>query len=110
MGDDMKKKRNSFFKGLFFPVLVLGIFLLFLTAVHNVKIGNDKEGKEQLEQALLRSAVACYAVEGMYPPSVEYMKEHYGIQIDEERYLVQYEVFAQNLMPEITVLEKKNEK
>ena len=38
------------------------------------------------------------------------MKEHYGIQIDEERYLVRYEIFAENLMPDITVVEKRDEK
>ena len=69
-----------------------------------------EEGKEQLEQALKRCAVTCYATEGIYPPDVEYMKEHYGIQIDEERYLVRYEIFAENLMPDITVVEKRDEK
>ena len=110
MGDVMKKKLQSGLSGLLFPVLIVGILLFFLTALHNLKAGNGDEGKEQLEQALTRSAVACYAAEGIYPPNVEYMKEHYGIQIDEERYIVQYEVFAENLMPDITVLERADEK
>ena len=110
MGEDMKKKLQTAFSGILFPVLVLGILLFFFTAIRNLKTGNGEEGKEQLEQALLRSAVACYAAEGIYPPNVEYIKEHYGIQIDEDRYFVQYEVFAENLMPEITVLEKADEK
>jgi len=49
--------------------------------------------------------VACYAAEGIYPPTTEYLVEHYGIQIDHSRYAVFYEVFAENLMPEITVVE-----
>ena len=110
MGEDMKKKFQNIFSGMLFPILVLGILLFFFTALHNLKTGNGEEGKEQLEQALLRSVVACYAAEGIYPPNVEYIKEHYGIQIDEEKYLVQYDVFAENLMPDITVLEKADEK
>ena len=59
-----------------------------------------------LEEALRRAAVACYAAEGIYPPNVEYMVEHYGLQIDSRRYVVSYTSFAENLMPDITVLEK----
>lgn len=49
--------------------------------------------------------MACYAIDGVYPPDLEYLKEHYGIQIDEDRYTVHYIPIAENLMPEITVLE-----
>ena len=93
-----------------FPILAVGILLFFLVSVNNLDNGKREEGKEQLEQALKRCAVTCYATEGIYPPDVEYMKEHYGIQIDEERYLVRYEIFAENLMPDITVVEKRDEK
>lgn len=110
MGDSVKIKRRHGSLELLFPLLVAGSVLLFLTALGNVKKGSAREGREQLEQALRRCAVTCYAVEGVYPPSVEYMKEHYGIRMDEERYIVQYEVVAENLMPDITVLEKSDEK
>jgi len=93
-----------------FPVLAVVILLFFMAGLNNLKAGNGEEGKKQLEEALKRCAVTCYATEGIYPPDVDYMKEHYGIQIDESRYLVSYEVFAENLMPDITVLERKNEK
>lgn len=110
MGENMKKKLQGGLLGILFPVLAAAVLMFFLSALDNLKTGNGEEGKEQLEQALKRCAVACYATEGIYPPNVEYMKEHYGIQIDEERYLVMYEVFAENLMPDITVLEKTDEK
>lgn len=105
----MKKKIKTLLSGAFFPVVVVVVLLFFLAAVNNLQAGSSEEGKKQLEQALKRSAVACYASEGIYPPDLEYMKEHYGIQVDEDRYTVVYEVFAENLMPEITVLEKKDE-
>ena len=60
----------------------------------------------QLETALRRGVAACYATEGFYPPDLSYLREHYGLQIDESRYRVFYEVFAPNIMPEITVLER----
>lgn len=61
----------------------------------------------QLETTLRRTAVACFAAEGRYPPSLGYMREHYGIQINDELYAVDYVVFADNLMPDITVLERE---
>ncbi len=106
----MKEKVRRDLSGVLFPVFAVAVLLIFLTALDNLKAGNREEGKLQLEQALQRCAVTCYATEGIYPPDVEYMKEHYGIQIDEDKYLVRYEVFAENLMPDITVLERKNEK
>lgn len=88
------------------PVAVAAVLLLFLTGLSNLDRDRAEEGRQQLEQAIRRGAAACYAAEGIYPPDVEYLEEHYGLQIDEERYAVFYEVFASNLMPDITVLER----
>ena len=99
----MGKKRNRW--GLaWLPAAVL-ILLCFLTAVSRVGSGRRTEGKAQLEETLRRTAAACYAAEGVYPPSLAYMQEHYGIVVDEERYMVIYRADASNLLPEITVLE-----
>ena len=50
---------------------------------------------------LFRSS--CYAVEGRYPESLEYLEENYGIRVDREEYLVLYEVFADNVKPRFRV-------
>lgn len=81
--------------------------LLFITSLTSVDRQQGEEGRQQLETALRRAAVACYAAEGVYPPTVEYLQTHYGVQIEEELYIVFYEIFANNLMPDITVLEKE---
>ena len=81
--------------------------IFFVTSLASVDRQQGEEGRQQLETALRRAAVACYAAEGVYPPTVEYLQQHYGVQIEEERYIVFYEIFANNLMPDITVLEKE---
>ena len=81
--------------------------IFFVTSLASVDRQQGEEGRQQLETALRRAAVACYAAEGIYPPTVEYLQQHYGVQIEEERYIVFYEIFANNLMPDITVLEKE---
>ena len=103
------KRRSAFpsFGVVLTPVVGLMVLLCFLTGVSNLSLGQSQEDQLQLEEAVRRAAVACYAAEGFYPPDLEYMKEHYGLQIDSERYTVVYEVFGTNLMPDITILEEK---
>ena len=81
--------------------------LIFVLSLRSVQTRQGEEGRQQLENALRRAAVACYAAEGVYPPTIEYLQEHYGVQIEEEHYLVFYDIFANNLMPDITVLERE---
>lgn len=78
----------------------------FVLSLDSVQKRQGEEGRQQLETALRRAAVACYAAEGVYPPTIDYLQDHYGVQIEEEKYIVFYDVFANNLMPDITVLEK----
>lgn len=48
------------------------------------------------------------ALEGVYPESLEYLKEHYGLTYNEDRYIVNYEALGSNLMPDVTVMEKQD--
>lgn len=91
--------------GILLPLAAAVVLLWFAAAVDSLDSGRSEEDLRQLEETLRRSCVACYAAEGVYPPDLDYLKEHYGLQIDEERYTVKYSAFAENLMPDITVLE-----
>lgn len=105
----MRQKTNALRRWLpvFLVAMILFALLLwFFPAVNHLSAGQHEEGRAQLEMALRRATVACYATEGIYPPTLDYLKQHYGIQIDKSRYSVFYEIFADNLMPEITVLVK----
>ena len=51
-----------------------------------------QEQEELLRLAVNQAVVSCYAVEGRYPESLEYLEENYGIRVDREEYLVLYEV------------------
>lgn len=46
----------------------------------------------------------CYSVEGVYPDNVEYLVEHYGLRYDTETFILQYDAFAENILPDIRVL------
>ena len=104
----MRRKKSGVLaalRGLLMPLGALAVLLFFFPALSNLDQGRDAQGRQQLEDALRRAAVACYAAEGVYPPDLAYLEEHYGIQIDRTRYWVFYDIFGSNLMPDITVLE-----
>ncbi|MBQ5667230.1 MAG: hypothetical protein IIV40_03545 [Oscillospiraceae bacterium] len=75
------KEKNGFLYGIFVPLISAVVLFCFIYGITNLS-------------------------EGIYPPSWNYLEEHYGVQIDHSRYVVSYTVFAENLMPDITVLEK----
>lgn len=99
------RKRQGFAAG---GIVSIAVFCaavwLFLNGTSRFLGHVRSEGAETLRKAIARACVQCYAIEGRYPPSVEYLTEQYGIQIDEEQYYVFYSGFASNLMPEITVI------
>lgn len=106
----MRKKRTGLaglLRGLLLPVIAAAALLCFAVALNSLDRGRAEENLRQLEEALRRGCVACYAAEGAYPPDLAYLQNHYGVQIDETQYTVHYSIFAENLMPDITVLENK---
>ena len=85
----------------------IGIAVLMVLGFQDVEQSSNDEGQRILEESLRRAAVSCYAIEGSYPASLDYLTTHYGVVIDEEKFAVHYEIFASNLMPEITVVPLK---
>lgn len=83
-------------------VLLLGCLWAASSSGQNL----EEEGVAALKAAIQRSALQCYVVEGMYPSSLDYLEEGYGLQINREDFYVIYHAFASNLPPEVTVLRK----
>ena len=84
------------------------LFVLFLSGIRGLSDTTAAKQKESLETALSRSIAQCYAVEGVYPENLDYLKEHYGLTYDEETFLVDYVSYGSNLRPEVTVLRKNH--
>ena len=101
-----KTNNDRFWKGLIMPVfLFLLLFLFMILGIRNISDVSDQENLRLLQDAVLHATVQCYAIEGMYPPSVQYLEDNYGIIYDHNRYIVHYEVFAGNILPDITVID-----
>ncbi len=94
-------KKNSYT-----VVLFAAVVIMMLYGFQNAAQSSAEESLRMTEDHLRRAVVSCYALEGRYPPNIEYLREEYGLQINEEEYIVHYEIFAENIMPDITVLER----
>lgn len=67
------------------------------------------QARAAVREAVLRSAVECYTLEGAYPESLEYLEKHYGLTVNKKEYIVTYEVFADNQLPTVQVLVRGEE-
>ena len=99
-----KGKIKELIRMLIMPFVMIVAVICLISAVGNLEKGQSRESKKQVEDAINKAVLNCYAVEGRYPATFEYMEEHYGLQIDHDRYEIFYEIFADNLMPSITVI------
>ena len=99
-------------KAFSFPIAII-IIALFVLIVIWVSSAMSKtsviEQKRALESAILRDVVHCYAIEGAYPESLDYIKDNYGLTYNEELFFVDYTPIASNIMPDITIIEKAQE-
>jgi len=92
-------------KGILFTVIILGLVLsMFFQALSGASEKADSSAAASLENAIKRAAVQCYAIEGFYPPGVDYLEEHYGIIIDYNKFIVEYNCSIPNNLPIIKVL------
>ena len=103
------KKLSALARYLIMPVLMMAAVYILLISAGNVNERQQAENLKQMEDTIHKAVLNCYAIEGSYPATLDYVEQYYGLQIDHDRYDVFYEVFAQNIMPEITVIEKDTE-
>lgn len=66
-----------------------------------------EEAAYAIGETVRERARQCFAVEGVYPESLDYLIENYGLRINTADYYVVYEAFADNLPPEIRVAVKE---
>lgn len=101
MYSDTAKKRRAWIA--LAAAVILVIVLALLVAGHS---DLTEDSAFAIRAAVRRSAMQCYVVEGVYPPSLSYLEDNYGLQINHEDYYVTYDAFASNLPPTITVRAK----
>ena len=95
------------------PILLFGAMLTwFIIAMNNADSSTKERELEAVKSTVENGITMCYAIEGAYPESIEYLTENYGLIYDTEKYMVHYDRFADNIRPTVSVLERRvgNEK
>ena len=98
--DRLSKQKTWILWALLLLVLLAAALLIFSGGR-----GRDLSESSELaiREAVQRSALQCYVVEGAYPPDLQYLEDHYGLQVNHENFYVTYEAFASNLPPTVRI-------
>jgi hypothetical protein len=101
----MYRTHKSALRRFLTPVLLIVCVPLLLFLFSGL-LGKKASGESlhMAEESIRRAAVQCYALEGFYPPTLDYLTRRYGVRVDAARYFVDYRYVAANLVPDITVL------
>ena len=86
-------------------VLFAAIAVWVVQGVQEAARTSDQEGLRMAQEAIERAVISCYSLEGVYPATYEEVKAKSGLAIDEDKYVIFYDVFASNMRPSVTVLE-----
>lgn len=104
----MKIKRELPALVRYLPTVIIFILiaLIMIFAVADVNSTSKSEGLAVTEKSIRRAVITCYAQEGHYPESIEYLQENYGLNISDD-YIVSYDIFSPDIMPQIMVYRKQ---
>ena len=115
---------------------ILAVLVLAVVLVNRIDTRQTRAESEIVHDAVVSAALTCYAVEGAYPvseeeryepdspfwlfaylqsvfrmekedPAIRYLRENYHLAYDQSRYLITYDAFASNLLPDIYVTERR---
>ncbi|MBQ6506748.1 MAG: hypothetical protein IKE08_06475 [Clostridia bacterium] len=100
----MRENRKNIAAGAAFVALIVG-FLILISAITTT---SDSQETQLVYDAVKNAALTCYAAEGSYPENLQYLRDHYKLAYNQEKFVVEYDAFASNLMPTINVLERGN--
>lgn len=99
------QKKHTFLRNLPAILIFIAVVIILVMALSDVSETSGKESLTIAENSIRRAVITCYAQEGRYPSNIDYLKENYGLYVSDD-FLVTYNIFADNIMPEIFVVKK----
>ncbi|MDR0310301.1 MAG: hypothetical protein LBJ21_01825 [Acidobacteriota bacterium] len=81
----------------------VGIIAVAGAGIADMRYRNSEQQLIVQKKAVERAAVLCYALEGFYPPRIEYLEEKYGLIVNRDKFMVFYRTFGSNIRPEISI-------
>ena len=100
MYSDRLAKRKTWILWVLLLLLLVGALCLIFSDGGRTL---DDGSAAAIREAVQRSALQCYAVEGAYPSDLQYLEDNYGLQVNKQDFYVTYDAFASNLPPTVRV-------
>lgn len=61
--------------GLLLAIIVIGYISMYISSIDKFWENGQEDTNTAIEDAIRKSALECYALEGSFPPSVDYLKK-----------------------------------
>lgn len=89
---------------LFIMVLISVLLVVFvISGINGIKSDVTDAETARIKALVNEYVIQCYATEGAYPPNIQYLADHYGLILNEEKYIYEYEPVAENIKPVIQI-------
>jgi len=97
------KKTSQAAKAFCFIAAVVVLVILVYAGIGGISAKQEEKQIQIAQDAIVKAAVQCYALESQFPPSLQYLEENYGITLDKKKYIYHYRTIGSNMVPEIKV-------
>ena len=102
----MNKKDHSTIIILVWAILAAALLIGVPMSRSAAAEGGD-DSIQSIRETVMERALQCYVIEGAYPQDLAYLEENYGLTVNKEEYLVVYTPFAENLPPDVQVIDRR---
>ncbi|WP_051197727.1 hypothetical protein [Butyrivibrio sp. MB2005] len=87
-----------------YTLIIVVLIFIFWNGVNELSTSNIDKQETSLSEAIDRDIIQCYCLEGVYPPSLDYLEQHYGLIYDKELFFVDYRPIGANIYPDVTII------
>ncbi|MFO7612266.1 MAG: hypothetical protein R6W99_07270 [Clostridia bacterium] len=107
MFEKKKKNRIRAISRIFPLAIVFAVIAAVIVSLPSFGRESGYIRADAIEDTIRKYVIQCYALEGSYPPDLDYLAENYGLILDDSRYVYYYDAFAANIMPDIEVYSRR---
>ncbi|MDR0874802.1 MAG: hypothetical protein LBN12_01185 [Clostridiales Family XIII bacterium] len=101
-----EKKSSGAVKAVAFVAAVIVLLILIYWSLGSLSNTQEEKQIEIAQDAIVKAAVQCYALESRYPTGLKYLEDNYGLTLDTDKYIYHYRTIGSNMVPEIRVYPK----
>ncbi|WP_050635545.1 hypothetical protein [Candidatus Stoquefichus sp. SB1] len=82
------------------------VVAMIWTGVQQAGSYSENEDLQRISDTIYQLSLKCYSIEGKYPQDIHYLKDYYGLLVNEDDYHILYHYEGDNIQPTIHVYKK----